>query len=156
MIQVRKAKEGELGLVMQIMQAAFEEYRGNLEPPSGALTETLDDVRGSAARGGAVLAFHDGVAVGSARYELRGDHVYTWRLSVLPSARGRGTAAAMLEFIHDLASELGFAEVRLSTREVMESNQQFYFRLGYQVISRNLHPCGEGVVLELAKAIPVR
>ncbi|MBV6457928.1 MAG: hypothetical protein HONBIEJF_01048 [Fimbriimonadaceae bacterium] len=153
MMEVRNAKEDELPLVRKIMQEAFEEYRGVLEPPSGALTETLGDVRASAAKGGAVLAFLDSQPVGSARYELRGDYLYCWRLSVIPSARGRGIAAAMLEHVHRQAAEAGLPEVRLSTREVMEANQRLYLRLGYEVMSRQLHPKGEGYVLELAKRI---
>ena len=48
------------------MQAAFEEYRGRLDPASGALRETIDDVRAAISSGGAFLAFSSAVAVGSA------------------------------------------------------------------------------------------
>lgn len=152
-IEVRNATEDELPLVRRIMQEAFEEYRGVLEPPSGALTETLEDVRASAAKGGAVLAFLNDDPVGSARYELRDGYIYCWRLSVIPPARGQGIAAAMLEHVHGHATAMGIPEARLSTREVMEANQRLYLRLGYEVISRHLHPKGEGFVLELLKRI---
>jgi hypothetical protein len=35
------------------MRLAFEEYRGRLVPPSGALTETIEDVRTAISGGGA-------------------------------------------------------------------------------------------------------
>jgi uncharacterized protein (UPF0218 family) len=53
--------------VRRIMQLAFEEYRGRLVPPSGALMETLEEVRTVINRGGAFLAFVGDVTVGSAR-----------------------------------------------------------------------------------------
>jgi GNAT superfamily N-acetyltransferase len=106
-------------MVWSIMQAAFEEYRDVLFPPSGALTETLDQAMVSLERGGAILAFLDGVPVGSARYERRENHIYSSRIGVLPAHRGIGIAGAMLETIDEVARRQGFSEVRLSTREVM-------------------------------------
>ena len=153
MLEIREATEVELALVRRIMLEAFEEYRGVLEPPSGAITETLEDVRSSAAKGGAILAFLEGEPVASARYERREGYLYCWRLSVLSSARGRGIATAMLEHVHRRAETLGYPEVRLSTREVMQSNLRMYERLGYVVLSRQPHPAGESIVLELAKSI---
>ena len=152
-IEVREATEGEFPIVHQIMLAAFEEYRGLIEPPSGALSETVDDVRQSAADGAALIAFLNGEPVGSARYACRSDHLYCSRISVLPSARGQGLATAILAHIHVIAKDLGYGEVRLSTREVMESNQKLYLKLGYSIVAREPHPQGEGIVLVLAKRI---
>ncbi|MCW5940847.1 MAG: GNAT family N-acetyltransferase [Fimbriimonadaceae bacterium] len=152
-VEVRIASDDELPLVYEIMRAAFEEYRGVLDPPSGALVETLDDARRSTAKGGAVLGFVEDRAVGSARFERRTGHVYCWRIAVLPVARGRGVATAMLEHIHGEARRLGYREVRLATREVMESNLRYYRKLGYEVVSRAPHPSGGGIVVELAKRL---
>ena len=55
-------------LVYAIMQAAFEEYRGVLDPPSGVHAETVEAVVRAMAEGGAVLAWLGETAVGSARY----------------------------------------------------------------------------------------
>jgi len=153
MIEVREATIEEIPLVRQIMLEAFEEYRGVLDPPSGALTETLEETLANVARGGAILAFVSGEAVGSGRYERMPDHLYRSRISVLPSHRGQGLAGAMLSFMDDLARQHGFDEIRLSTREVMESNQRLYLRRGYEIVGREKHPKGEGIVLMLAKRL---
>ena len=153
MLDVRGATDEEMAIVHQIMLDAFEEYRGALDPPSGAHTETLDDVRASAAEGGAILAILDGISVGSARYEFKADHVYCGRLAVLPTARGRGIGGRMLEFIHEVAKLHGYPEVRLSTREVMESNRRLYLRHGYGIVRRARHPKGGGIVLDFVKRI---
>ncbi len=55
------------------MQAAFAEYRDTLYPPSSVHTETLADALAMMREGGALLAWIDGQAVGSARYAFRRD-----------------------------------------------------------------------------------
>ena len=76
------------------MRVTFEEYRGTLEPPSGALCETIEDVRDAIRCGGAFLAFTGDAAVRSARYRAFPDHAYAERIAVLPQHRGRGIASA--------------------------------------------------------------
>ena len=75
-IEVRKATDEELPLVYDLMLRAFEEFRGALDPPSAALTESLEDVQAIVRRGGAILAFLDGEITGAPRYEIMEDHVY--------------------------------------------------------------------------------
>jgi GNAT superfamily N-acetyltransferase len=103
--------------VLRLMLEAFAEYDGVLEPRSSALDETVEDVLAVMAKGGAVLAWANGEAVGSGRYELRGGGlVYIGRLSVSPAFRGRGTAAAMVRFIEDAARDAGCREATLDVR----------------------------------------
>ena len=83
-------------IVRELMLAAFAEYESVLTVPSSAMWETIEDVAGHIALGGAVLARLGSETVGSGRFELRDDHVYIGRLSVLPPHRGRGVAAAMM------------------------------------------------------------
>lgn len=153
MIQVREAKKSEWPLVRQIMLEAFEEYRGVLEPPSAALSETPEDVKASLAKGGALLAFLDGNPGGSTRYEIHEGYVYCSRLAVLPSKRGHGLACAMLEAIDEIAKSKGLQETRLSTREVMESNLRLYRRQGFELAARYPHPRGGGIVVDFVKRL---
>lgn len=152
-IQVRHARADEALLVHRITQVAFEDLRGVIFPPSGAHAETLDDVRDSIKRGGAVLALVDGEPVGCARYQPQADHVYLGRLGVLPSMRRRGVAGALLTYVEDITRELGLPEVRLGTREVLESNIRLYESHGYAIIAHYEHPKGGGMVVDMAKSV---
>lgn len=152
-VEVRAATIEEAELVHAIMLSAFEEYRGVLDPPSGALTETVENVREEMAKGGALLAFSEGEPAGSARYALMSDHIYFGRLAVLPSMRQRGAARAILCAMDQVAKDLGHSEIRLATREVLGSNLRLYESSGYVVVGRNLHPKGGAMVVDLAKAI---
>ena len=152
-LAVRRARPDELDLVHEIMRAAFAEYEGVLPVASGANSESVSDVRRAVARGGAVLAFHDGQPVGSARFELVPDAVYVGRVSVLPAHRRRGVASAMMRFLEDLAPSLGRGTLRVAVRESLPSNIELYRSLGYEVLSIDAHARGPDRVWTMVKRI---
>lgn len=142
MTSITLAAPGDAPLVHRIMQEAFEEYRGRLEPPSSAHDETIEDVRHAIAAGGAVLAWDEGTAVGSARFRPRPGYLYVGRVSVLPAWRGRGIGAALMTAIGEQARTLGLPEIRVEVRLSLPSNAALYRRLGYQTVSEQPHPRG--------------
>jgi GNAT superfamily N-acetyltransferase len=121
-ITIRTAGVEQANEVLRIMRLAFEEYHGRLVPPSGALTETVEDVRTAISDGGAFLAFAGDVAVGSARYRLFLDHAYAERIAVLPAHRGRGVAVALMAAFEDAVQALGVPEARVGVRASLPSN----------------------------------
>jgi GNAT superfamily N-acetyltransferase len=122
------------------MQAAFEELRAVLQPPSSSHAESVADVEGAMADGGAVLAWEDDQPVGSARFALRPDHVYVGRVSVLPTHRRRGIATALMRFLEDLARQAGRPSVEIAARASLPSNVRLYEALGYEVVRVEPHP----------------
>jgi GNAT superfamily N-acetyltransferase len=124
------------------MQAAFAEYRGVLQPPSGAHDEDVADVERAMADGGAVLAWDDDQPVGSARFVVYPDRVYVGRVSVLPTHRRRGIATAMMRFLEDLARQRGGRSVEIAARASLPSNVRLYETLGYEVFQVEPHPRG--------------
>jgi ribosomal protein S18 acetylase RimI-like enzyme len=145
MVKITSAKLKDAPLVYEIMQAAFAEYLGTLNPPSGAHVETVENVIEVMRQGGAVLAWDGDQAVGSVRYLLREDGgCYIGRVSVLPSHRGRGIASDMMRAIEAIAREHDCAHLEIGVRLVLESNINLYRRLGYDVASIYLHPKGNG------------
>jgi GNAT superfamily N-acetyltransferase len=151
MIEVRLATADEAPLVHRITLESFEDLREILDPPSGALSETLDHVIASIAKGGAPIAFLDGQPAGAARFAILEDHVYCGRVGVLPQHRRKGVAAALLQFIETTAMEQGFDEVRLATRAQLADNLRLYERLGYSITGRSQHPRGPDMVVEFSK-----
>jgi GNAT superfamily N-acetyltransferase len=133
------------------MRLAFEEYRGELYPESGALGETLDDVRCGIASGGAFLAFVGEAAAGSARYRVFPDHVYGERIGVLPAYRGRGISAALTKAIEASAGARGIPQVRVKVRACIPSNFRLYPRLGYRMVDAEPYPIGTDVQITLVK-----
>lgn len=137
--------------MLSIMQAAFEEYRGRLDPPSGALRETIDDVRAAIGGGGAFLAFSGDMAVGSARFRLAPGYAYAGRVAVLPAYRGQGVAGALMAAIEASARAGGVAEVRVGVRGSLPANRRLYEKLGYRVLSARQYETGTDLDITLGK-----
>jgi ribosomal protein S18 acetylase RimI-like enzyme len=154
-LQIRLATREEAPLVHQIMQAAFAEYTGVLNPPSGANRETVADVEGSMAQGGAIIAWKDQSATGSARFRLELDYFYIGRVAVLPNFRGAGIGRALMEYLEQLAVKKGLLTIHLSVRMSLPQNLQFYEKLGYSVHEIGMHPKGGDQVAALVKHIRV-
>lgn len=135
------------------MLAAFAEYTGGLEVPSGALSETVEDVVAHMALGGAVLAFDGETAVGSGRFERREGCVYIGRLSVHPAHRGKGIGGAMMDVLEDLGRSEGFAEAMLGVRTAISRNVDMYLRRGYEIVATYPHPKGTELIVDMAKKL---
>ena len=153
MIEVRFANQDEAQIIRQITLNAFESSRTLLNPPAGALLQTLEDIQDAIAKNESVVALLDGEPVGVCRMTIFDDHVYCGRLAVLPSMQGKGVGTAILNFLEDEARKRNLPEVRLATREVMTSNVAYYQKLGYRIIGREKHHNGSDIVVDFAKTV---
>ena len=143
----------EAATVRDLMRAAFAEYESVLQVPSSAMWETVEDTACHIRLGGAVLARLGGEAVGSGRYELREDHIYIGRLSVLPAHRGRGIGEAMMLAMEERGRQAAKPEARISVRVLLARNVALYERIGYAVTARYQHDRGEEMVVDMAKRL---
>lgn len=153
MIQVRRATREELPAVHEITVAAFAPYRGLLDPAPSAMGEKLEEVVASFDSDEIIVGLLDGEPAGTIRLTFKDDHIYCSRVAVHPTKQRQGIAAAMLDYVTEIAKAEGFREVRLATREVMESNLRLYERSGFVITARYVHPKGTGVVVDLSKTI---
>ncbi len=122
------------------MKAAYAEYVGLLEPPSGADFETVEDVAAKIKNGGALIAWIGSEAVGSARFEFRGEALYAGRLSVLPAYRGRGIGTALMSAIEAIGKENRLAAIEILVRSGLEENLKLYRKLGFSYEEILEHP----------------
>ena len=148
------ARVEEAALVHRIMQEAFAEYRGVLNPPSSTHDETVHDVEQAIERGGALLAWKGDVLVASARFEPRPDYLYVERVAVLPEHRRKGIAAAMMARMADVARDLGLPEVRVGVRQSLPGNVRLYERLGFEIVAVEPHPRGPDKSLWMVRRLP--
>ena len=138
---LRAATAADAAALAATIAAAFEEYRGKLQPESGAFQETADAIAAELARdSSAIVAERNGVLVGCVMLKLMEDDLYLGRLSVLPSERGHGIARKLVEAVEDEARRRELAGVRLGVRVVLTANQRFFTSLGYAEYSREAHP----------------
>jgi GNAT superfamily N-acetyltransferase len=136
-IDVFPATARHAELIYRIMQAAYAEYAQDEALPFAAHLETVEDVRAALQDGGAVLAWYEGVVIGTARYRLDDDHFVIERVSVLPGFRGCGAASAMLRTLESTALSYGYATTELCSRLSLPRNLALYQRRGYEVTQVN-------------------
>jgi GNAT superfamily N-acetyltransferase len=137
---VRACGPDAASTVHALTQAAFQPYAGVLDPPSGALRETVDSVRADLERAGGAIAWFGETPVGCLRFEIADDHLHVRRVAVAPEWQRQGAGAALMKWSHDHARELGLSEVRLGVRKQLPGNRRFYESLGYRLVARHRHP----------------
>jgi ribosomal protein S18 acetylase RimI-like enzyme len=136
---LREAIAADLPTLLALVHGAFEEYRGRLDPPSGALAETLESLGHALRTGGALLASVDGQPAGCVFYNRERDHVYLGRLSVLAAHRSRGLGGALTDGVERLALAMGVPRVKLGVRTALPALRAYYERRGYLVIRLEAH-----------------
>ncbi len=81
---IRAAKASDIPALHRLLQLAFAQYRGKLDPPSGAFRETEEKLHSMLLRERAAVAIHNGRRVGCIFYNIAAEFVYFHRLAVLP------------------------------------------------------------------------
>jgi len=137
-LTLRTAMDADVPAITALLKAAFAE-QATLVPPSGALSETDEKVRGVMRAAGVLLAVTSDRVVGCIFYETEGSALYLFRLAVLPAYRRRGIAGALLDAGEEIARLRGIAYTRLGVRLALPVQRASYERRGYHVVSYNAH-----------------
>jgi ribosomal protein S18 acetylase RimI-like enzyme len=138
-VSLRQAAAQDIPALVTVIHAGFEEYRGRLDPPSGAHDESEETVRQKLTVAHAVLASVNRQVVGCTFYELKNDYVYLGRLAVLPAHRRQGIARQLVAWVETQTRSIGYARVRLSVRVALTGNRAYFERLGYHVLDYGSH-----------------
>jgi ribosomal protein S18 acetylase RimI-like enzyme len=131
--------DADVAGLVALLIAAFEEYHGRLDPPSGAHDETEERLRGTLRGAQAVLARVDGELAGCVFYSAMGHYVDLFRLAVLPAYRRRGIGRTLVECVEARALAMGIPRVRLGVRVALPHNRAYYERLGYRFLEARAH-----------------
>ena len=113
------AMEREMFDLYEMSEMPMPASTEDLEPPTGAFVVGWEDGRPVA--GGGVVRMGPGLA------EIK-------RMYVVPAARRRGHARALLTALEDAARELGYERVRLDTGERQPHAQALYESAGFEPI----------------------
>jgi ribosomal protein S18 acetylase RimI-like enzyme len=138
-VVVREATDDQAPLLLAILRAAFAEYRGRLDPPSGVEGETVESIRQKLRAGCAVLAFLGDEPAGCVFYRPEVDHVYLGRLAVIPGRRRLGVGRTLIQYVEGQAQQRLLGRVRLGVRVKLPGLLEYYERLGYSVVGSGAH-----------------
>jgi predicted N-acetyltransferase YhbS len=138
-VELRDATVEDIPALLAVLRAAFEEYRGRLDPPSGVHGETAGTIRKKLNTGSAVVAEIDGDVVGCVFYAFKESCLDLGRLAVLPRYRRHGVGRALVENVERQARALNVAHVELGVRLALPYLQAYYEALGYRPIRYGAH-----------------
>ncbi|MFS0781466.1 GNAT family N-acetyltransferase [Bacillus sp. 1P06AnD] len=99
-------------LVHDLMNQAFMEYKDEV-PPSSALEETVESIT-IALEGNeqALICYLNNKPIGMVRFQVKNNHVYFSRLSVLPEKQGIGIAKALLKALEEYATKKELTKIQ--------------------------------------------
>ncbi len=138
-IELREAQADDAPALASLLHAAFEQYRGKLDPPSGVHLETAATLRAKMLHARAVLASLNGKTAGCVFYEPQGQSIYLGRLAVLPAYRRHGIARALVAYVETQARARGIPRVQLGVRLALPQLIAYYEGLGYRIVSYERH-----------------
>jgi len=156
-VEIRPATVQDATTIYSLMMEAFEEYRAAV-PPSSALDETIDSVREALQGGqGAAILLEDARPTAMVRYEIEGETIHFFRLSVVPSRRRRGYAKQLVKWVEHLAVSRGLNYARCKVRQTVQNNVMMYENMGYEIVDQELavRPGGTVKTLLLEKKLGV-
>jgi predicted N-acetyltransferase YhbS len=145
-ILVRRATADDAADIAALINAAFAQYRGRLDPQPSALSETAETLAPQiAAPAGAAVALRlersgsTGPAMGAVLYRPEEQDLYLGRLAVAPGARRSGIAGALIRFVEDEARRRDCPGIVLGVRLAVPDNQRLFARHGFVEVSRHAH-----------------
>lgn len=157
-ISIRELGPDGAALLRDIIHAAFAVY-AEKDAPSGVMLETAASLRAElegSTRAAVVLL--DGRAVGAMKLTVsRARALEMARVSVVPSARGRGLARALVDWADEEARRLGLRAIGCTVRADEPGNIALYEHLGLTITARGVHQSLTGRVLEVVqmrRAVP--
>src|SRR5579872_5870545 len=102
-MEIREATLEDAETVARILRASFAEYESLYTPDAYVATTAVEIVRARLAEGATWLALSDGVAVGTISATATPKGLHSRGMAVVPEARGRGVADALMETVEDFA-----------------------------------------------------
>jgi len=136
---VREAQDGEADEVLRVLERAFREYEGRLDPPSGVFAETAESLARRIALRQVLVCETGGDLVGCAFCSPEASYLYVGRFGVVPEWRHSGAGSLLLEAAEARARELGYERTRLNVRLVLDGLRRYYERRGYGAIEYLTH-----------------
>ncbi len=130
----------EVERLPELLALLYRAFDG-LDPPSGVLKETLDDLSARLGRETFLVATAAGGGiVGSVFYARKGDERYLTRMAVLPAWRGCGVGRALLAAAEGEARRGGKERLALRVRQNLPGNRLYFERRGFTVTGKGRDP----------------
>ena len=132
---IRPAVAGDVPAIEALVRDAYAMYVPRIGREPAPVTA---DHAGLVAAGRTSVIEADGEVAGVIVLIPGGDHLLVENVAVAPKAQGRGLGRELMAFAERRAAQLGMAELRLYTNQLMTENLALYPALGYAETGRRV------------------
>jgi len=132
---IRPAVEGDVPAIEALVREAYAMYVPRIGREPAPVTA---DHAGLVAAGRTSVVEADGEVAGVIVLIPGSDHLLVENVAVSPRMQGRGLGRELMAFAERRAAELGMAELRLYTNQLMTENIALYPALGYTETGRRV------------------
>ncbi|WP_407269849.1 GNAT family N-acetyltransferase [Radiobacillus sp. PE A8.2] len=136
-------------IIHQLMIDAFAIYNQTI--PSNALEETVQSIQFAMETDGerAVICYDKHQPIAMARFTVKYDSLYFYRLSVLPSYHGKGNAKKVITWLETYAQERACKRIWCKVRKSVQQNLYLYRSLGYKIFNEFIVTKEDGTQLDV-------
>ena len=140
-ILIRDCLNEDVEGVLELIQSAFAEQKGVVNPPSSAERQTIEGLQKDLETSSILIAQDNSSAeiVGCVILKPKDESLYIGKLSVSPNRRSEGIAFKLMKRAEEIAIEKGFRNLLLSVRLVLVEQQAYYERFGFKEVSLGTH-----------------
>ncbi len=139
-LTIRRATPDDAPAIADVLHQAFLEFRPLYTDGGFAATALpAEQILARMGEGPVWVALCGGVLLGTVAAAVKEKSVYIRGMAVSPSARGSGTATALLQHVEDWAASQGCGRLFLSTTPFLNSAIRLYERWGFQRINDGPH-----------------
>ena len=132
---IRPAVAGDVPAIEALVRDAYAMYVPRIGREPAPVTA---DHAGLVAAGRTSVIEADGEVAGVIVLIPGGAHLLVENVAVAPKAQGRGLGRELMAFAERRAAQLGMAELRLYTNQLMTENLALYPALGYAETGRRV------------------
>ena len=137
LFEVREATYDDIEDIMKITKEAFIKYAelAGIET-TPALSETYEDVKRDIDDKIVLIAFSDGIPVGSVRVQIFDDHTaYLSRFGVKVTSQNNGIGKSIINLVDRIMKKNGVKKIMLHTGSKVTSLIRFYYGRGFYIDS---------------------
>lgn len=140
MIIIRQGTKEDCPTALAVLQTAFAELKGRIQPESAVWQETIGSLQTKLDTYTLFLATTEETAVGCIFCEPRDQQIYFGRLAVVPAWRGQGIAAQLIHHVEQFGRSQGCTHALLGVRIALPGNIRLFKSVGYQIQATESHP----------------
>ncbi|MGB2602752.1 MAG: GNAT family N-acetyltransferase [Candidatus Sulfotelmatobacter sp.] len=152
---IRRAAPEDARVIAQVLLDSFVEFKSlYTEAGFSATTPAPGQILTRMREGPVWIASRNNKVLGTVAAIVTGNAVYIRGMAVLPSARGSGTGAALLQYVENWATAQGCERLFLSTTPFLSSAIRLYERSGFTRTDEGPHDLHGTPLFVMEKNIP--